>query len=46
MSWREAQLSIQLLAEERVGSRQRLALLEAKAQEDAAMEHAAAVLAP
>lgn len=40
MTLREAQLSLQLMAEERVGSTQRRAILEAKAREDAAFDAA------
>ena len=41
LTWREAQLSLQLLAEQRVGSPARMAVLEAKAAEDAAASAAA-----
>ena len=44
MTHREALLSLQLMAEERVGASQRRAILEAKAQEDAAFENAASAL--
>lgn len=40
MSLREAQLSLQLMAEERMGATQRRAILEAKAREDAAFDAA------
>src|SRR5215471_14985106 len=40
MTWREALLSLQLLAEERVGASSRRAILEAKAAEDAAFDSA------
>jgi len=40
MSHREALLSLQLMAEERVGASQRRAILEAKASEDASFDAA------
>jgi len=40
MTHREALLSLQLMAEERVGSAARRAILEAKALEDAAFDNA------
>ena len=40
MSHREALLSLQLMAEERVGATQRRAILEAKAAEDASFDAA------
>lgn len=44
MTLREAQLSLQLMAEERVGATQRRAILEAKAREDAAFDAAASAV--
>jgi hypothetical protein len=44
MTFREALLSLQVIAEERVGAAHRRAMLEAKAQEDAAFAGAAAAL--
>lgn len=44
MSHREAMLSLQLMAEERVGASLRRAMLEAKAQEDAAFDAAASAV--
>ncbi len=44
VTWREAQLSLQVMAEERVGTRARQALMEAKAREDGAAEAVAAVV--
>lgn len=44
MSHREALLSLQLMAEERVGASQRRAFLEAKAREDAAFDAAASAV--
>lgn len=38
MSWREALMSLQVLAELGVGRAARLAILQAKAQEDAAFD--------
>lgn len=43
MTWHEAQLSLQLLAEERYGAESRRALLEARAAEDAAASAVAAI---
>lgn len=40
MTHREALLSLQLMAEERVGSPMRRAMIEAKAREDAAFDSA------
>lgn len=40
MTHREALLSLQLMAEERIGASQRRAILEAKAREDAAADAA------
>lgn len=37
MTWREAQLSLQLLAEERVGNARRAAMLEQIGRENAAI---------
>ena len=45
LTWREAQLSLQLLAEQRIGAPARLALLQAKAEEDAAAAAAASAWA-
>lgn len=39
MTWREALLSLQIAAEERVGSPARRALLQARAEEDAIHAH-------
>ena len=44
MSWREAQLSLQVAAEERVGSLRRQELLKARAAEDAAAQAVAQAL--
>lgn len=44
MSWWEAQLSLQLLAELRVGAPSRAELWEAKAAEDAAFDAAVAAV--
>lgn len=41
MTFHEALLTLQLMAEERVGASQRQAILEAKAAEDAAFDAAA-----
>ena len=41
LTWREAQLSLQLAAEQRVGAPARQAILQAKAEEDAAAAAAA-----
>jgi hypothetical protein len=41
MTHREALLSLQLMAEERIGAARRRSILEAKAQEDAAFGKAA-----
>lgn len=40
MTHREALLSLQLMAEERIGSAMRRAMIEAKAREDAAFDSA------
>jgi len=40
MTWQEAQLSLQLASEERVGAPVRLAAAQARAREDAAFEAA------
>lgn len=44
MTHREALLSLQLMAEERIGATQRRAILEAKAREDAAFDAAASAV--
>lgn len=44
MTHREALLSLQLMAEERIGASRRRAILEAKAAEDAAFDAAANAL--
>lgn len=44
MTWHEAQLSLQLLAEMRVGALSRAELYEAKAAEDAAFDAALAAI--
>lgn len=44
MTLHEALLSLQLMAEERVGSANRVEILAAKAAEDAAAENVAAVV--
>lgn len=44
MTHREAMLSLQLLAEERIGASQRRAILEAKAAEDAAFDAAVSAI--
>jgi hypothetical protein len=44
MTHREALLSLQLMAEERIGASQRRAILEAKAREDAAFDAAASAV--